>query len=265
MDFRNHLSRLGTVALLALALLLGLSATAFGQQAAEKGEAWREHALGEFLDRHPSIAQDLNKNPNLVNDQEYLSKHPELRQFLDQHPGIKKEVRENPSAFLQAERKEQKSEAGPNKYQVHEFGEFLEQHPDISRELHGNPNLVNDQNYMSKHPELNQFLNQHPGIKNQLLDHPAAFLQDMGKEEKGEPGPNKYQARTFGEFLEQHPAISQELSRNPNLVRDPNYMSKHPELNQFLAQHPGVKEQLLDNPAGFIRQAGGTERNEKQK
>ena len=43
-----------------------------------KTAKWQLQVFNEFLEQHPGIAQDLKKNPNLVNDQHYLSQHSEL-------------------------------------------------------------------------------------------------------------------------------------------------------------------------------------------
>ena len=57
-----------------------------------------------FLDAHPQIRADLQKNPALVNDSGYLQQHTDLKDFLQSHAGVREELRENPSAFMKAER-----------------------------------------------------------------------------------------------------------------------------------------------------------------
>jgi hypothetical protein len=54
----------------------------------------------QFLDAHPEIAQDLRRNPDLVNDHKYVSAHPELRDFLKDNPQIRRELKDNPRAIL---------------------------------------------------------------------------------------------------------------------------------------------------------------------
>jgi len=53
-----------------------------------------------FLNDHPRVAQDLRRNPSLVDNGDYLESHKELREFLRDHPGIREELRVNPRAFL---------------------------------------------------------------------------------------------------------------------------------------------------------------------
>jgi hypothetical protein len=68
------------------------------------------HNFDEFLDSHASIAQDLKKNPSLVDDAAYLQKHPDLRGFLQSHPNTREELKENPRYFMTRENKYEKRE-----------------------------------------------------------------------------------------------------------------------------------------------------------
>ena len=45
-----------------------------------------------FLDAHAAIAADLNKDATLIDNPDYLTKHPELKNFLTAHPGLRQEV-----------------------------------------------------------------------------------------------------------------------------------------------------------------------------
>jgi len=260
MKMSKRLYRGGLVAFVSLALVVGLAVAATAQQQTDKGSAWQLKAFDEFLDQHPNIAQDVSKNPNVVNDQDYLSKHPDLQQFLAQHPDLKARLQDNPAAFMGQERAADKNQAGPTNWQLKTFDEFLEQHPNIRQDANKNHNVLKDQDYIAKHPDLKQFLDQHSDLKDRLLDNPAAFLQGA---EKSEGKTTQWQLRAFDQFLDQHPTIAQDLNKNPQLVNDPNYVSKHPELNQFLKQHPDLKDRLQDNPAAFMQQGRSMEKNEK--
>jgi hypothetical protein len=63
-----------------------------------------------FLDSHPEVAKDLEKDPNRVNDPGFVSNHKELQRFLEDHPKVREELKENPSAFMNREKKNEKSE-----------------------------------------------------------------------------------------------------------------------------------------------------------
>jgi|GraSoiStandDraft_26_1057304.scaffolds.fasta_scaffold297647_1 hypothetical protein len=63
-----------------------------------------------FLDSHPKIAEDLQKDPQRVNDPGFVSSHPELQSFLSDHPGVREELKENPSKVMNREKKYEKTE-----------------------------------------------------------------------------------------------------------------------------------------------------------
>ena len=60
--------------------------------------------MDRFMDSHPEIAEQLRKNPSLVDNKEFVEHHPELRQFLAEHPGVREEYKENPTAFMRQEK-----------------------------------------------------------------------------------------------------------------------------------------------------------------
>src|SRR5260370_6697029 len=52
------------------------------------------------MDSHTEIAEQLHKNPSLVNNEEFVENHPALQQFLATHPGVREEFKENPKGFM---------------------------------------------------------------------------------------------------------------------------------------------------------------------
>ena len=82
-----------------------------GYQASGEGVKPEElRHFDEFLDKHPQIAQDLQKNPALANDPSYLSSHPELKKFLDGYGGVRHELKTRPQEFMEQFRKYEKRE-----------------------------------------------------------------------------------------------------------------------------------------------------------
>jgi phage-related protein len=63
-----------------------------------------------FLDKHQEVREDLKKNPSLVDNEEYLENHAELRDFLKDYPGVRKELKEHPKAFIARERRYEQKE-----------------------------------------------------------------------------------------------------------------------------------------------------------
>jgi len=55
---------------------------------------------GEYAAAHPHVASALAYKPSLINDPQYLSKHPGLVQFFQAHPEVKNAMMENPGNFV---------------------------------------------------------------------------------------------------------------------------------------------------------------------
>lgn len=62
-----------------------------------------EGAYDQFLENHPGIKHDLERNPKLVNDPDYLEAHPQFKQFYRNHGEVRGELRENPNGIMQRE------------------------------------------------------------------------------------------------------------------------------------------------------------------
>jgi len=56
-------------------------------------------------------------------------------------------------------------------------------------------------------------------------------------------------------YLDEHPEVAQQLSNNPGLVDNQQYMKSHPGLQQFLANHPQVRSEIKQNPGAFMNAA----------
>ena len=54
------------------------------------------------------VEQELEKNPNLVDDPNYLEQHPRLARYIKNHPEAKQEIERDPKAFFANMEKEEK-------------------------------------------------------------------------------------------------------------------------------------------------------------
>lgn len=187
----------GYIRLLSWLLAMALSACLSGMaQAQTRNSDITRSELSSFdayLDKHHDVRDDLNKNPNLINDSAYLGKHPHLREFLEQHPNLREELKENPRAFMQRENSFEKNEGAPaggrsdiTQSELHNWDEYLDKHKDVQADLSRNPNLVNDPAYLSKHPHLKEFLEHHPNTREELKENPRAFMNRERHYEKNE-------------------------------------------------------------------------------
>ncbi|HZP44078.1 MAG TPA: hypothetical protein VFB15_00370 [Candidatus Binataceae bacterium] len=59
-----------------------------------------------------------------------------------------------------------------------------------------------------------------------------------------------YQA--FDQFSQEHPAIIQELARNPRLVSSAGFASRHPEWRDFLDAHGDLRTAIAEDPGNFL-------------
>jgi dsDNA-binding SOS-regulon protein len=322
MTIKRHLLVRNVVALLAATPLLWVAPPAFAQSAptqdsrpAQDSDITRQELarFDQFLDSHREIAEQLRKNPSLVNDRTFVEQHQALQTYLREHPAIREELKENPNAFMrQEDRFDNRQDAqgrGDNdrngdrdvarnedrdrfdnrigdrdidrddnrdpdarsgnrddrishqpvrdrdttRGELASFDQFLDKHREIAEELRRDPGLVNNQQFLADHPALQTYLAAHKNVREEIDENPQAFMhqearfdrqEDMDRERAG-----------FGEFLRSHSAISEQLSKNPSLVKNQEFMATHPELQEYLKAHPAAQTQLTQNPEIFIKSA----------
>src|SRR5260221_2923056 len=57
---------------------------------------------------------------------------------------------------------------------------------------------------------------------------------------------------SFGQFLGGHSAVAEQLSKDPSLANNKEYLANHPELGQYLKAHPAMTQQLSENPQAVM-------------
>jgi phage-related protein len=224
--------------------------------------------MDRFMDSHPEIAEQLRKDPSLVDNKEFVKSHPALQEFLANHPGVREEYKENPTAFMKREerfdrREDRMRENGGDitRGELANMDRFMDSHPEIAEQLRKNPSLVDSKEFVKSHPALQEFLANHPGVREEYKENPTAF---MNREERFDRREDRMRENggdiTRGElgnmdrFMDSHPEISEQLRKDPSLVDNKEFVKSHPALQEFLANHPGVREEYKENPAGFMRQ-----------
>ena len=60
------------------------------------GERFRERERA----RAKEVEKELEKNPKLIDDPNYLSQHPKLARYIKNHPEAKQQIEQNPKAFF---------------------------------------------------------------------------------------------------------------------------------------------------------------------
>ena len=174
----------------------------------------------KFLDSHPEAAEQLRANPSLINNKEFVERHPELQEFLQQHPRMREEISENPNAFMRREgrfdqrenqaqdRDQNRDRDGQNRdrnfdrdrdgrrAQVAVFDGFLDRHPELAEQLRKNPSLVTNQEFVENHPALQQFLRDNPGIGTEINENPRAFMHEEERLDRNDDRVNRSDDRS---------------------------------------------------------------------
>ena len=220
-------------------------------------------AFDQFLDKHSEISEQLRKDPSLVNNDQFVASHPDLQTYLQQHPEVREDLNQNPNAVMHQEqrfdrREDRNSDRDITRAELGNMDRFMDSHPEIAEQLRKNPALVDNKEFVANHPALQEFLASHPGVREEMKENPNAF---MNREERFDQRENRRDhVVTRGElanmdhFMDSHPEIAEQLRKNPALVDNKEFVQGHPALQEFLASHPGVREEYKENPSGFMRQ-----------
>lgn len=163
---------------LAGALVVGVMGVAPMARAADKDTMQRElEHYDRYLDSHPAVARDLRRDPNLVNDPEFLHKHPGLQKFLAGHPGVRDELKEHPSNFMHKEARLEKKGGDITHREAQNVDEYLDHHPAAAKQLRKDPSLIDDPHFLAQHPQLQEFLKNHPQAREDWKQHPRAMMK----------------------------------------------------------------------------------------
>jgi hypothetical protein len=133
--------------------------------------------LDTFLDAHPAIEKDVEKNPSLLKDPAYLAKHPELKTFLADHPAIATQAKQNPKALIKRLDKFERSGRDISKTDLAAFDDFMDKHSALEKEVRKHPALLTNADFLAKHPELKSFIAAHPSIQHEITENPRVFMK----------------------------------------------------------------------------------------
>jgi hypothetical protein len=221
----------------------------------------------KFMDDHHEIADQLRKDPSLVNSAQYLKAHPELQTYLQQHPEVSEKLKNSPDTFMYQEDhmgQNNDDHRGVDRRELASFNQFLDSHREIAEQLRKNPPLVDNEQFLKNHPALETYLQNHPGVSEQFKNSPDTFMEEEARYENHDQNPNggrgyedggRTHSASFGEFLGNHRDVAEQLSKDPTLCKNQEYMQSHPELQSYLTEHPEVKQDLMSDPQNFVKSA----------
>lgn len=198
-------------------------------------------SMDQFLDANPTIAQQLETNPSLINNSKYLNAHPALRDFLNDHPQVREEFTENPSYFMQRENRYEQTENGQSNMAT--MDAYLDKHHDEARDLNAYPARINDSDYLAHHKDLADFLRKHPAVREEFTHNPSAFMHQESSFDA---------CAQMDDFLDHHRNIAKDLDDSPANAKDGDYLNHHKDLKAFLSKNPGVSDQFQNNPGDFM-------------
>jgi hypothetical protein len=270
----NYLAHYGFMLLMCGAVAFGLAPTCaqsqtMAPQTQDRDDMSRRQLAGfdNFLDSHPEVAEQLRKDPSLVNNREFVEGHGELQQYLQEHPEVREELSQNPKGFMREEqrfdrREDQTRDRDLTRGELANMDRFLDSHPEIAEQLRKDPSLVNDKTFVGNHPALQQFLADHPGVREEYKENPNAFMRQEQRFDRAEDNGmrrdhdvTRGELSSFHEFLEGHSNIAGELSKDPSLATNEEYLENHPALKTYLRANPKVHEELGENPQSFVKSA----------
>jgi hypothetical protein len=289
--------------LLCLTMLFSVGAKMSGQSMPDRvdNDATRQQIIemDRFLDSHPETAEQLRKDPSLINNREFVQHHPALQEYLEKHPGVREEFSERPNAFMREEERydrqtDRRYDRDDRRFddrrsgdrdeitrrQLADLDQFLDRHPELAEQLKKDPSLINNRQFVANHPALNEYLENHRELREEFSRNPDAFMHreeryDRREDERARNYPmghrddrNRYasdgrgEMSNFGEFLGGHSTMATELSKDPSLANNKEYLANHPALNDYLKAHPAMSQQLAENPQAVMSsnwvQQGGT-------
>ena len=145
-------------------------------------------AFDAYLDQHSTLARQLQANPALVDNEEFVEHHRDFADFMQDHPRIREELREHPGQFVWArdhfEWTERADEIPAG--EVADLDRFLDRHREAADALRANPSLVSNEEFMENHPGLAQFLENHPDLRARLQRHPDMVMWREAQYESAE-------------------------------------------------------------------------------
>jgi phage tail protein X len=214
-----------------------------------------------FLDNHRETAQQLRRDPSLIENPQYLKDHPELQTYLQDHPAIRQQIKDNPDAFMRAEDRYDRAENSRSHDldrnddrardrdhgELVSFNQFLDTHHETGEQLRKNPSLADNQQFLKEHPALQSYLQDHPAVREQLRQDPNAFMQREARYDRREGDMNRdatYDRDRGNNDDSNRNAYDRDRGNDSDRDRD-----AHRHFGEFLGNHGDIAQQLSKDPS----------------
>jgi hypothetical protein len=212
--------------------------------------------MDRFLDDHREIAEQLRHDPSLIDNPRWVAAHPALQQFLENNPQVAAAFKADPNLFMHdAESYNRRDDI--TRPDVVELNRFLDSHPEVAEQLRHDPRLIDNQQWVAAHPQLQAFLQDHQQLAAAFRANPNEFMRDEYRyDQSGKPygqgNDRNGEMSSFGQFLGAHDNVAADLRADPSLGTNKEYLATHPELDEYLKAHPTVNQELAQNPQGVM-------------
>jgi hypothetical protein len=253
----------------------GQDRDAAGRDRDANGQDRRDVAsFNRFLDEHREVAEQVRKDPSLLDNRTFVQNHPALQTYLQQNPGVREQLSQNPNGFIRQEdaynrdpnmrdRDTGGQAGGQDRNNDHRdvasFNRFLDEHREVAEQVRKDPSLLDNRTFVQNHPALQTYLQQNPGVREQLSQNPNGFMRQEDAYNRDsnmrDRDPSHDHMADFGGFLHNHSDIRNDLSRNPSVVKNQEYVQNHAELDAYLNTHSDVRTDLMANPQSFVQGA----------
>ena len=90
-----------------------------------------------------------------------------------------------------------------------------------------------------------------PKVTTEIDFLPASTANDL----------NVQMLRDFGNVKQSDPKVATDIARNPEVVANSGYVSKHPSLHAFLEKYPDARNEIVSNPGNFVTPVAGSKWN----
>jgi len=212
-----------------------------------------------YLDEHWETAQELYRDPDLINDRQYVRDHQALRNWLEDHPEAAREIRDNPRAVLWQERgrrsRDEDSSTRLTDRQRRRWDEFLDEHRAIARDLSRNPDLVNDTRYVHDHEPLDDWFHEHREAAAIIMANPSAYLARSSRSSGSDPDygqPTASDIQSFEQYLDRNWEVADALYREPDLVKSRGFLRDNPSLEDWMRAHPAAARAIRERPQDYL-------------
>src|SRR5271166_1138345 len=129
-----------------------------------------------YLDEHPEVAEQLGRDPRLVDNLQFLANHPGIDEYFKNHPEIREELQNHPDRFMARERYYEHHGERDGAHPLATTDRYMDSHPEVAEQLNKNPALVDNRAFVDSHPGLHEYLRNHPTARRDWKSHPYRYM-----------------------------------------------------------------------------------------